>query len=162
MDDKICKRCGESKPADRFRNNPTAANGGNICKDCRRVRDAERRAADRQKFRDAHTAWREANREHVRAYTRRKAADLRAEVLAAYGGACACCGERTPDFLTLDHINGGGTAHRKATWGKVYQQVKREGFPPGYRVLCWNCNWAYRLMGDCPHRQTGGRDLRLA
>ena len=162
MDDKTCKRCGETRPADQFVVNRSAANGGNICRPCRRQRDAERRAAKRQEFRDRHSAWRAANRDHVRAYTRRKARELRDQVLDAYGGECACCGERVRDFLTLDHINGGGTAHRKATWGKVYQQVKREGFPPGYRVLCWDCNWAYRLMGDCPHRQAGGRDMRLA
>ena len=162
MDERTCKRCGETRSADQFVVNRSAASGGNICRPCRRKRDAERREANRQKFRDEHAAWRDANREHVRAYARRKARELRDEILDAYGGACACCGERVRDFLTLDHTDGGGSAHRKATWGKVYQQVKREGFPSGYRVLCWNCNWAYRLMGDCPHRQAGGRDLRLA
>lgn len=162
MDVKTCKRCGETRPFEEFVYNPSAANGGNICRPCRRVREAEKRAANRQKYRDDHAAWRQANREHMRAYGRRRAVKLRAEVLAAYGDACACCGETTEEFLTLDHIDGGGTAHRRATWGKVYDQVKREGFPPGYRILCWNCNWAYRLMDDCPHNETARRDLRLA
>ena len=162
MGERICKRCGTSRPDTEFVVNKSAANGGNICKPCRRKRDNERRAADRQRFRDEHRAWRDANRDRVRESARKHAARLRDEVLTAYGNACACCGERTREFLTLDHIEGGGTAHRKATWGKVYNEVKREGFPSGYRILCWNCNWAYRLSGDCPHRQAGGRDLRLA
>src|SRR2546428_8617676 len=42
--------------------------------------------------------------------------DLRAEVLRAYSDQspeCACCGETNPAFLTLDHIENGGTAHRR-------------------------------------------------
>lgn len=157
-----CPKCGESHPLSNFVRNPTAGDGYGVCKPCRRKRDAALRERERERFRAEHAAWRDANRERVRAYTRRRAAELRDEVLTAYGNACACCDERTHEFLTIDHINGGGTAHRREVGRHVYEQLRRQGFPAGYRVLCWNCNWAYRLSGDCPHRQTGGRDLRLA
>jgi hypothetical protein len=152
--ERTCKRCGVTRPVEEFVINRSASSGGNICRPCRRKRDAERREAERQRFRDEHKAWREANREHVRAYARRRAAELRRAILDAYGPDCACCGESEPAFLTLDHIDGGGTQHRKSIHGKVYDQLRRQGFPSGYRVLCWNCNWAYRL-GDCPHRAAG-------
>src|SRR6266536_2434059 len=39
---------------------------------------------------------------------------LREEVVVAYGGRCACprCPETNPAFLTLEHVNGTGKAHR--------------------------------------------------
>src|SRR5436853_1904161 len=43
-------------------------------------------------------------------------AKLRLEVLKAYGGlapACACCGEGHIQFLTIDHVEGGGRMHRR-------------------------------------------------
>jgi hypothetical protein len=150
--DKSCKRCGVTRAVTEFVVNRSAANGGNVCRPCRRKRDAERREAERERFRSEHAAWRASNREHVRAYARRRGAELRTEVLAAYGNACVCCGEREPAFLTIDHIDGGGTAHRRAIHRKVYAELKRHGFPPGYRVLCWNCNWAHRLSGSFPHQ----------
>lgn len=157
-----CQRCGEFKEEYRFRFNKTLGAATNTCKDCRRRRDAERRAADPAKFRDAWNKWAESNpgrvRELSRAYDRR----LRSSVINAYGGVCACCGEREKDFLTIDHINGGGTKHRKQLHGKVYAQLRRSGFPPGYRVLCWNCNWAYRLHGNCPHQQGFKRGVFVA
>ena len=153
MDDKTCKRCGEVRPFDQFVNNPSAVNGGNICRPCRRQRDGERRAANREQFRAEQRAWREANREHVRAYGRKQQRELRDAVLEAYGGKCECYDERQHQFLTIDHINGGGTRHRKEVGRHVYAQLRREGYPDGYRVLCWNCNWAYRLAGSCPHRE---------
>lgn len=89
-----------------------------------------------------------------------KASKLREkiDVLENYGGAiCACCGEDTIDFLTLDHINGAGHAHRKEfTKGhpsRFYVMLKRAGYPDeGLRVLCMNCNWGRRHnQGMCPH-----------
>mgnify|MGYP003443338865 CR=1 FL=1 len=162
MDDKTCKRCGLTKPYADFWLNKSAANGGNICKECKRLRDAAHRERNRQRYRDVHRDWRAANPDKVQARRRESDKRLRDAILNVYGPDCACCGESEPTFLTLDHINGGGSQHRKSIHGKVYAQLRREGFPDGYRVLCWNCNWAYRLMGDCPHRQAGGRELRLA
>jgi hypothetical protein len=76
----------------------------------------------------------------------------RQEVIVAYGGICACCGADFYPHLTLDHIDGGGAAERKA--GKRSQhlvaELWRDGFPPGYQVLCWNCNWTKGQLGRCP------------
>jgi hypothetical protein len=79
---------------------------------------------------------------------------LKLKVLVAYGGpepACACCGERRFEFLTIDHMNGGGSKHAKAVKNRVYQALAKAGFPPGYRVLCMNCNSARGFYGFCPH-----------
>lgn len=82
---------------------------------------------------------------------------LKDEIFSAYGGyKCNCCGERERGFLTIDHINGGGTAERRkeklgaySAWSKL----KKQGFPFGYQVLCMNCNFAKFQMGCCPHKK---------
>ena len=155
METRKCKRCCEVKENGQFRFNKTLGTIGNICKRCRRKRDAEQRTANREQFRADHRKWRAANPEHVRAYSRQQSEKLRDAIIAAYGPDCACCGEAHREFLTLDHINGGGTAHRKSLHGKVYGQLRTQGFPAGYRILCWNCNWAFRLAGNCPHQSAG-------
>lgn len=89
---------------------------------------------------------------------------LRREVIDAYGGACACCGETELGFLTVDHPNNDGAAHRLALVGvrragnHFYQKLRMAGFPPGLRVLCWNCNCARATLGVCPHELARGQD----
>lgn len=80
------------------------------------------------------------------------------ELIDAYGGRCACCGEREPAFLTLDHIGGGGNRHRRLSGGdrKMKQEIKRLGFPKDkYRLLCMNCQIATRFGRTCPHQLKG-------
>lgn len=82
-------------------------------------------------------------------------ASYRQRVLDAYGAKCSCCGEATPAFLTIDHTRGDGRQHR-ASLGKgsnrVMLEIIAEGFPPTYRVLCYNCNSGReRAGGFCPH-----------
>lgn len=82
---------------------------------------------------------------------------LRQEVFAAYGGSkCNCCGETIDKFLTLDHIHNDGNKHRKQVGRtSVYRWLKQNNYPPGFQVLCWNCNLGRQHNGGiCPHRQT--------
>lgn len=78
-------------------------------------------------------------------------------VFARYGGRCECCGETTEKFLTLDHIDGDGTKHRRAIKRPgtgFYRWVRLNGFPDILRLLCWNCNCGRRMNGGiCPHQQ---------
>lgn len=81
---------------------------------------------------------------------------LRLQALAAYGNKCTCCGESHYEFLAIDHINGGGHKHRKELKRRgtsYYTWLRREGFPPGYQVLCHNCNLAKGFYGKCPHEK---------
>jgi hypothetical protein len=93
---------------------------------------------------------------------------LKTEVFAAYGNACACCGENEVVFLALDHVLGGGAEHRRRLrgttgWSAVdsrgsssqfWLDVKRQGFPDTYQLLCNNCNIAKHRLGECPHQTT--------
>lgn len=92
--------------------------------------------------------------EQVKLYARRKRMELKLEVLNAYGGPiCQCCQETEVQFLSIDHINGGGVQHRKIQRaGLFYPWLKKNGYPSGFQVLCMNCNWGRRLSGTCPHQ----------
>lgn len=70
---------------------------------------------------------------------------------------CACCHEKHPAFLTLDHIEGGGYKHRKKIGGgnKLYRYLVKNNFPEEIKlqVLCWNCNCGGKINhGFCPHQ----------
>jgi hypothetical protein len=79
-----------------------------------------------------------------------------------YGGLrCACCGQDEFSFLSLDHIeDGAGNLERMEIFGKKYQgghhfyrNLRLRGFPPGYQVLCMNCQVGRRDNGGtCPHK----------
>lgn len=91
--------------------------------------------------------------------------DLKLACFDAYGGRhCACCGESILGFLTIDHVNNDGNEHRRTTNRQsIYQILRREGYPPGYQVLCFNCNSGRALNGGvCPHKQDGRFQCRAS
>ena len=107
--------------------------------------------------------WKNADKSYYKRYQAR----LREEMFEAYGHVCACCGEDEKTFLTLDHINGDGAEDqrkRKAAPGYgLFLSLKKDGWPSGYQVLCYNCNCAKRTGDECPHRLIVRRKLmRLA
>lgn len=97
---------------------------------------------------------------------------LKLEAFEAYGGArCACkkCPEHKHphiEFLTINHLKGGGTKHRAKLGGvripgggftmggtATYLWLRRNKYPNGFNVLCWNCQWGVHInKGKCPHR----------
>jgi serine/threonine protein phosphatase PrpC len=82
-------------------------------------------------------------------------------VIQHYGGKCACCGEKEPRFLTLDHINNNGSEHRRSiNRGQFYPWVIKNGFPNDLQLLCWNCNLGkYHNNGVCPHKERGRNEM---
>lgn len=85
---------------------------------------------------------------------------LRAEVITAYGSQCACCGESTPVFLSIDHTNGDGAEHRRQLKEQgtfagagvgLYRWLRSNGYPDGFRLLCHNCNMSRGFYGYCPY-----------
>lgn len=145
-DRKLCARCRAYATAqDRKRGVGWLKDNG-VCYRCKR-----RPAADGYKSCAECRAGIIANHKLVsQSYHQRR----RAEVLARYGGACACCGETQPAFLAIDHINGGGRQHRLTVSRNFYAWLRAEGFPEGFRVLCHNCNMALGFYGSCPHQET--------
>ncbi|AZF98302.1 HNH endonuclease [Arthrobacter phage Nancia] len=88
------------------------------------------------------------------ARTREARRKVREKVVLHYGGVCVCCGEDRMVFLNIDHIDGGGTAEIKKLGPNLAWRLHMAGMPPGYQILCWNCNNAKHLLGSleaCPH-----------
>ena len=93
----------------------------------------------------------------VRMYALRKqrSRERKLEVLSKYGGHCKCCGEKEILFLSIDHIDGGGSKHRKKlgiqSGEPFYRWLVKNNFPSGFQVLCFNCNMAKGFHNKCPH-----------
>ncbi len=80
----------------------------------------------------------------------------RLEMIEAYGGTCVCCGETRPEFLSIDHIFNDGAEERASDtkWraGRIQYVLRDLGYPRDrYQLLCFNCNIAKHINGECPH-----------
>lgn len=88
---------------------------------------------------------------------------MRLTILEHYGGSppsCACCGETIYEFLTIDHINGGGIKHRAENNNQpatMYRNIIKDGFPKDLRILCMNCNHSLGHYKICPHQNENNR-----
>ncbi len=53
------------------------------------------------------------------------------------------------EWLTIDHINNDGAAHRKEIGEggtNFYRWLRKNNYPLGFRTLCWNCNCGCRKL----------------
>ena len=126
----------------------------------------------RKQHRDTHPGYDQRyyleNKKHIKLLRRRYALPyarqwrwrIRLEMIAAYGGKCACCGEHEPRFLTLEHKYGGGRKERQclgkgaASAFPILLKLRNKGWPTkAYTVLCYNCNCAKGNYGHCPHKK---------
>lgn len=124
------------------------------CKE--RMKDWREKNPERHK--ELAEKWRRLNPEKVRESSRKsarkwrqkhpdyaseKALERRLKCLIHYGGnppKCNYCGESHIEFLTIDHIHGGGKKHRRRISGHIYRWLIKNNFPEGFQILCWNCN----------------------
>ena len=107
-------------------------------------------------------AYAKANPVRYKAWQRKYEQSLKLEMVAHYSdGAnkCDCCGEERLEFLTLDHPdNKGGEERRrlgKPTGAGFYRVLRKLDYPPGYKILCYNCNCGRARQPDkvCPHKK---------
>ncbi len=110
----------------------------NFCVDCNKIK------LDKQKTDPKRKVW-----------SKRTKLKTKDKVFNHYGGyICRCCGETTKQFLSIDHIHGGGEKHRKEIGrSETYRWLVKNNFPEGYQVLCMNCQFGRRMNnGICPHK----------
>jgi radical SAM protein with 4Fe4S-binding SPASM domain len=146
---------------DRYRAAGLCIDCGDVSQMVRCGRCRARSQAQKTRRRQTDPAVREresspAARANMRDVRRR----VKLAVLAHYGspeGGCVCCGETTYEFLQIDHIDGGGNAHRleirRKAGAQFYRWLKIKGYPSGFQVLCANCNIAKGCFGECPHER---------
>lgn len=152
---KSCGKCKEHLPAAAFNADKTRVSHGlqNWCRDCKHTWAKVYYSENRDRYR-AHRAT-PRGRANSRRWSKENRLRRRAAMFEHYGHICACCGENDKDFLTLDHMNEDGAAHRRALGGneKVMSFLEREGWPVGYQILCFNCNAAKYIRRGCPHNK---------
>ena len=84
--------------------------------------------------------------------------EVRYKALQHFSGGCpecASCNESEPEFLCVDHLEGGGRKHR-SEMGNGHQVSSVNGFlkimkdpdKGKYQVLCWNCNYSKHHYGS--------------
>ena len=142
---KTCTKCSTERPLSDFAWDKRWKRHESWCRMCRRTLRQE---------------WGARNAAEIVATGRERRAETRRAVFEHYGTSCACCGEDRLPFLSLDHVDGGGTQHRSSLGNSgrgisFYRWIIRQGFPTGYRTLCHNCNTALGLYGYCPHVRDG-------
>lgn len=143
-----CLTCGRRKPYKTLTK----------CKSCSDTALKSSRVLYREKYK-GNTKWHRA-----------KTLRIKKAAFDGYGGSiCKCCGETIIEFLSIDHINEDGAAHRRRLFGgsrgaagsAFYGWLKRNGFPPGFQVLCHNCNRGKHFNGGvCPHQDRNNPGYR--
>jgi 5-methylcytosine-specific restriction endonuclease McrA len=156
VDSKECSRCHEVKPAEGFYRDARMASGlTSTCRACRAEAHARYEVEHREERTRYAAEYREANAERVRARDRARYAAVaeqqnaaaaerrrlnRLRAIEIHGGACVQCG--STEDLILDHIEGGGSAHRRSEHDSTYcLRIVKAGVPdPRLQVLCEPCH----------------------
>ncbi len=169
METRTCRKCGATKKLSDYQ--ITHAGKGwrrhvcNVCesqrkKDYYSVNIEEVRAKQNEKAKLVYNGdlkkYQSQSAENARKYRDK----FKAEVMNAYGNACACCGETTKPFLTIDHVYNDGNAARKGGLhpkdsAGFYRWLVKNKFPKEFQILCMNCNFGKsRNNGVCPHQES--------
>src|SRR5574343_20102 len=153
---KVCKSCGNKKNENEFKKDGK----GYLyqpCKRCCADRYRQWQQNNREHIREYQREWINNNRDKHNEYNRNRNKRLKDSVMSYYGNKCSCCGETEPKFLTVDHVNNDGAAHRKEVHGdKIYSHIIKANFPDSFQILCWNCNLGKQFNGGiCPHKSHG-------
>lgn len=172
MPQKQCRDCQAVKSLEDFPRRADSPDGrGAHCNECNRRRAALWRVQNHERYLAGQQAYNDRTREQKRQRSRenywrnggvvRERERVRRMVLkdaayTAYGGyRCACCGEAERSFLSIDHVNNDGHAHRKLIGNaKIYRWLRDNGYPEGFQVFCMNCQFGKRMnKGLCPHQR---------
>lgn len=153
---KSCAACKHILPIEAFGVDRKRRDGlGVYCRACGNLANRKSYHKDVVRSRKQSLAKRLRRHEHYKALTRARCAAIKQEMIDMYGSSCACCGEHRKEFLSIEHIGGGGKAHRRIVGAggvHMYRDLKRRGWPKDkYELLCMNCNFSQNFNKTCPH-----------
>jgi hypothetical protein len=157
--EKKCRVCGVLLTST---NKQQSANStfGNICHLCFNKKYADYQRVNGKKYYIKHHVRRieyfrnrrKENPEVIQEQGRRCFQKLKTEVLKHYSDDLSCrrCGfNQHMAALSIDHINGGGTKHRKQiSGGNLYRWLKNNKYPEGFQVLCMSCQCIKRFENN--------------
>lgn len=140
----------------------------NVCKPCWNKQQKAWRMKNKQRWSElqrAYAAKKRANSDDFcnseRARSRKYWFDLRQKALDTYGRQCACCGESIDEFLTIDHMDNDGAAHRrtlKTRGAGIWKWLRDNSYPSNFQTLCMNCNLGkHKNGGVCPHQKLASK-----
>lgn len=153
--DKQCSKCGVARSITSFK--LTRGKRGTICRQCRNRKTRE--------LGRCYHCYKPKNECHCKITKSKRTAAKRLQdkerVIQHYGGKCQCqgCEENRLPFLTIDHIDGNGSKHRKLNRqanSNIWEVIIKENFPETYQILCWNCNCAKGQSQSCPVHSNNG------
>lgn len=78
---------------------------------------------------------------------------LRIDAITSYNAICNCCKLTTFDFLVIDHISSEVKKKYPFSGSKLYRWLKKNNYPKGFQVLCFNCNTGKGQEKYCPHSE---------
>lgn len=172
---KKCSECNKIKDISAFGKKSAEKDGHSYrCKEC----DSKWWQVNKDKYKEKRSKykrkWRTKNikiiqvkehdyylrkKERFTLYQKEYTKKLKLMAIQYYSGGtmrCTCCPKETInpiEFLSIDHIGGGGNQHRKKVGGNMYRWLKANNYPDGFQVLCFNCNLAEGFYGKCPHKK---------
>lgn len=85
----------------------------------------------------------QTNKPEILSKNRKYRRGVKERIFNILGNICVLCGFDNKLALQIDHVNGGGYAHRQRIgitgyYGDILKQV--ESGSKGFRLLCANCN----------------------
>jgi hypothetical protein len=146
--EKKCCSCKEVKDVSSFVKNKTKKDGlSTECNDCRKLYLSE--------YYKVHKQTMLAQSKSKGKERHANAKKLCIEYYSNGTNKCICCGESIYEFLSLNHINGGGNKDRKTFKGArtFCEYLVKNNYPNGLNVMCYNCNLSYGFFGYCPHQK---------
>lgn len=155
---KQCKVCKGTKDETEFYKHPNSKDKlRQMCKECLNSESLEKykimkstvagMEALKIRWKKQRIKWREKRMAHKKDWH----SALKLKIINHYTkGSMKCkrCGFDDVRALQVDHVNGGGYAHRKSLGNSstsVYTYLKRNNYPVGFQILCANCNWIKRV-----------------
>ena len=161
---KKCVKCGELKVLDYFPRCDSCSDGRrNVCKSCRTSQKMKNYYKNHSRNIELNRKYRAQDPKKMRRYRRK----IKLEVMTHYCHGelpfCKICGFDDIRALCIDHVNGHGAEHRRALTSNDLNKLPRDGggfntylwlrrndYPKGFQVLCFNCN----QIKECEQRDS--------
>lgn len=184
---KTCYCCKNDLPEEAFNKNKNKPDGlATECKVCKKLLDKQYRERHKDKIKSTKHEYYLEHRDETIQRVCQYAKDnrlqhnargtkaknkLKLEVFSVYSCGdfkCKHCDETETGVLTVDHVNGDGAEHRReigltASCGSnFYRWLKRNNYPEGFQILCYNCQYRKRMLEMRSDEQTHLKEVRAA
>ncbi len=176
---KNCYSCNQILSLEMFGKNKSKPSGlADECKKCKSELDKNYREVNKNKIKQQRHEYYLCNKEQIidktceysknnrvkcRAWCTKAKNKLKLETFTYYCNGepiCKNCSEKEIDILTVDHIDGNGNTHRKEIGldckggYNFYRWLKKNQYPEGFQILCYNCQFRKRMIEMKPENPT--------